>query len=100
MRILCILLIFYVIACSSAKEKDEKAGERAISTIISRANKGDTAAQFTLGFKYYFGDEVRQDKDSSKYWLGKAADAGHVKAKSTHDAFFKVIPTLNGDTLK
>ena len=100
MRIRFIVFICFAAACSSVEEKSEKTSKETISSIFSRANQGDTAAQFTLGFKYYFGDEVRQDKDSSKYWLGKAANAGHVRAKSTYEAFFKLIPKLGGDTLE
>ena len=97
------LPVFYLIlltACSPKEEKSKENTVSTISTIIAKAQKGDTAAQFTLGFKYYFGDEVDQNKDSSKYWLGKAAEAGHVRAKSTYEAFFTIIPKLNSDTLK
>lgn len=100
MRVLFIVFIGLTFACSSEEKEMEESSKAKISSIISRAHQGDTAAQFTLGFKYYFGDQVRQDKDSSKYWLGKAADAGHERAKSTYDAFFTLIPKLDGDTLK
>jgi TPR repeat protein len=51
-------------------------------------------AQFRLGYKHYFGDQVNRNRDSFKYWLNKSAKNAHENARKTYDAFFKIIPSL------
>lgn len=95
------LIALTFIACNSVKNEYSTDKNRKIESLIIKATSGDSAAQFSLGFKYYFGDQLKQNKDSAKYWLGKAAEAGHEKAKSTYEAFFVIIPELeNSDTIK
>jgi TPR repeat protein len=96
-RILLFIFLFSLfISCS-----DNNTQNGPLKQMYLEANKGNPEAQFKLGYKYYFGDEVPMNKDSSKYWLNKAAENGHVIAKKTYDGFFKIIPgIMQGHSIK
>ena len=48
----------------------------------AKAEKGDPAGQYSLGFCYANGDGVAQDKAESVKWFRKAADQGFAEAQS------------------
>lgn len=52
-----------------------------ISKIVTMASKGNVAAQYTLGVKYYHGDGVERNIKESIYWLEMAATKGSVNAQ-------------------
>ncbi|MGA2376577.1 MAG: GAF domain-containing protein [Candidatus Sulfotelmatobacter sp.] len=47
------------------------------------ADKGEPAAQYTLGTRYASGDGVKQDDKEAADWFLKAAENGNVKAQAT-----------------
>jgi len=47
----------------------------------SKADQGDTDAQFNLGLLYYSGVGTPQDSKKAVYWLTKAAEQGHITAQ-------------------
>ena len=47
----------------------------------SKANQGDTDAQFNLALLYYIGVGTPQDSKQAVYWYTKAAEQGHVNAQ-------------------
>jgi len=49
--------------------------------IAAAAERGDPKAQFTLGWYYYIGHGVTQDKSIAAEWYEKAARKGHPEAK-------------------
>ena len=49
----------------------------------NEANKGDADAQFHLGYCYYFGSDIAEDKAEAVKWYRKAAEQGHAKAQNT-----------------
>ena len=51
--------------------------------IRAAAEKGDADAQFELGIYYSVGICVKMDEATAKKWYLKAADQGHVAARST-----------------
>lgn len=90
------LFIMTFISCSDNSEQNDQ-----VRQLYLDADKGNAEAQFKLGYKYYFGDQVPINKDSSKYWLNKSAENGHIIAKKTYDGFFKIIPNINrNDSIK
>ena len=52
------------------------------NSLLEKAQKGDTAAQFAVGYKYATGQEVKQDYTQALYWFQKVAPKGHIKAQS------------------
>ena len=53
----------------------------AIRYFTKAAELGDAFAQYSIGFFYYDGQGVKQDRDKARYWLEKAAAQGHEHAK-------------------
>ena len=51
----------------------------------SKAEKGNSEAQFNLGFRYYSGHSIFKEPDvdwpEAVKWFQKAADQGHIKAQ-------------------
>lgn len=52
------------------------------------AEKGDAAAQNSLGLRYATGDGVKQDEQEAVRWLTKAAEQGNVSAQSKLGAIY------------
>ena len=50
------------------------------AAIVEKAQKGDAAAQNTLGVRYYTGKYVKQDYSQAIKWWAAAAKQKHVKA--------------------
>ena len=53
----------------------------AIRYFTKAAELGDVFAQYSIGFFYYDGQGVKQDRGKARIWLGKAASQGHKHAK-------------------
>ena len=101
LKIIIIIVALTIFSCSTNSNENKERNVSDIEQKFIDAAKGNPDAEFGLGFKYYFGDQVSLNRDSSKYWLQKAADHGHVEAKKTYDAFFKIIPNINrNDSIK
>jgi TPR repeat protein len=52
------------------------------------AEKGDAAAQFSLGAHYATGEEVPQDYAEAVRWFSMAAEQGHVVSQATLGAYY------------
>jgi putative methionine-R-sulfoxide reductase with GAF domain len=52
------------------------------------AEKGDPAAQFSMGAHYATGDEVPQDYAEAVRWFSMAAEQGHVVSQATLGAYY------------
>jgi TPR repeat protein len=59
-----------------------------IAEIRAKAEKGDAAAQYSLGCSYSFGDGVRQDYSEAVMWIRKAADQGSATGQSVLGLFY------------
>jgi TPR repeat protein len=46
--------------------------------LLSLAIKGDTQAEYFVGFDYNFGLCIQKNKKKAIYWLKKAANKGHI----------------------
>jgi len=51
--------------------------------LLAKATEGDAAAQYDLGWRYYFGEEVEQDYEKAVEWFTKAAEQGHTEAQTS-----------------
>jgi TPR repeat protein len=54
----------------------------AVEYLTRAAKNGDDAAQYALGYLYYKGKGVQQNRDKALYWFKKAADQGWSPAES------------------
>lgn len=52
------------------------------------AEKGDPAAQFSMGAHYATGDDVPQDYAEAVRWFSMAAEQGHVVSQATLGAYY------------
>jgi hypothetical protein len=52
------------------------------------AERGDPAAQFSIGARYATGEDVRQDYAEAVRWFSLAAEQGHVVAQATLGAYY------------
>lgn len=52
-----------------------------LKTLVDAAQRGDAAAQFELGRRYYRGEGAPQNRVIAARWFRRAADQGHVVSK-------------------
>jgi putative methionine-R-sulfoxide reductase with GAF domain len=52
------------------------------------AERGDPAAQFSVGARYATGEDVRQDYAEAVRWFSMAAEQGHVVSQATLGAYY------------
>jgi septal ring-binding cell division protein DamX len=52
-----------------------------IEQLQRMARRGDADAQYSLGYRYYYGIGVRQDMQASSNWLKQAASQGQPQAR-------------------
>ncbi|MGE3920079.1 MAG: tetratricopeptide repeat protein [Gammaproteobacteria bacterium] len=55
---------------------------KAFVTLKPLAQAGNADAQYAVGYMYYYGKGVVEDRAAAKYWIGKAADQGNVAARN------------------
>ncbi|MCH9689895.1 MAG: SEL1-like repeat protein [Gammaproteobacteria bacterium] len=48
--------------------------------LMPEAEKGNVDAQYAVGYMYYYGEGVIEDKKKAAVWIKKAADAGQKDA--------------------
>ena len=73
------LLMFVLIIGSATAAED---------TLVERAQKGDAAAQFDLGYRYANGDGVAKDSAEAVKWFRMAAEQGNARAQSNLGAMY------------
>ncbi len=59
-----------------------------LATLRKVAERGDPAAQFSLGARYATGEEVKQDYTEAVKWFTLAAQHGHILAQATLGAYY------------
>jgi hypothetical protein len=55
--------------------------QRTLAIIMPLADGGEAWAQYTLGYMYYYGHGVRQDRQTAKQWIQSAAAKGYAPAQ-------------------
>lgn len=79
--ILTATITLFILLGSAPPVFSEPRESDAIRTIKSKAEQGDKEEQFSLGEKYYSGEDVPQDYNEAIRWLTKAAEQGHIKSQ-------------------
>ena len=69
------LMLFYGMANATSPSE--------VQAYRLAADRGDAAAEFTLGVLYEKGQGVRQDNAEAVKWYRKAAEQGHLEAKKS-----------------
>jgi hypothetical protein len=59
-----------------------------LASLRKVAERGDPAAQFSLGARYATGEEVKQDYTEAVKWFTRAAEQGHILAQATLGAYY------------
>jgi TPR repeat protein len=72
------LLVAVVLVFPTASPAQEPP---ALEHLIQRADKGDAAAQFALGGRYFVGQGVSQDSTDAVKWFRLAAEQGDAAAQ-------------------
>ena len=60
----------------------------ALEWYLKAAEQGNAKAQYSLGYCYYWGKGVEEDKKEALKWYRKAADQGHSDAKECLETDF------------
>lgn len=63
---------------SSFKAQDYR---KAFIRLKPEAEKGNPEAEYAVGYMYYYGQGVVEDRQKAWYWINKAAQAGQPDAK-------------------
>ena len=50
--------------------------------LLHSAEQGDPGAQFSLGYRYYYGTAVKEDREEAIKWYRKAAEQGNKSAQN------------------
>lgn len=85
-RLLLIgLAAFALIACVNSMHQgqqnfEQKNYSEAMSNLLPAAEGGDAAVQYAVGYMYYYGKGVPQDKALGKMWIDRAAAQGLEQA--------------------
>ena len=83
------LLMFAVVALVGCGESAEEKAAKA----KTKAQAGDTEAQYDLGLMYYLGKGVERDFQESETWMRKAAEQGNADAQN----FLKEAQSIDVD---
>lgn len=87
-----IMMSMLLVACGSNKPKEKSSLEKAESTysqgdyekaaaqLTPLAQKGDSQAQYTLGYMYYYGQGVPRDRNQGRFWMQQSANQGNKSA--------------------
>jgi septal ring-binding cell division protein DamX len=55
--------------------------QRTLAIVLPRAEAGEPWAQYTLGYMYYYGHGLKQDRQTAKRWIESAAAKGYAPAQ-------------------
>lgn len=67
------------------KSFQEQNYRQAFIRLKPEAEKGNPDAQYAVGYMYYYGEGVTEDKQKAMYWISCAAKAGQADAiEATH----------------
>ncbi|MFQ1007580.1 hypothetical protein B6D12_01425 [Gilliamella apicola] len=74
------LCSFSIYASQCNIDFEKKNYEKVLEKCTQKAEQGDANAQTVLGFMYYEGDGVEQNKSLAKNYLNQSCDLGFEKA--------------------
>lgn len=53
---------------------------RSFIRLVPEAEKGQPDAQYAVGYMYYYGQGVTENREKAWYWINRAAQAGQPDA--------------------
>ena len=86
---LCFLLMSFLTSCGSLSHLNLNEGihsfevqdyRQAFIRLRPEAEKGQLDAQYAIGYMYYYGQGVVEDRQKACFWINKAANAGQPDA--------------------
>ena len=89
---LVLLLMFLMLGAAAAQQTNSSPGatsDMTVEALKARAEKGDVAAQYSLGFDYFFGEGVARNFAEGVAWLNKAAENGNETAQNLLGTFYE-----------
>jgi TPR repeat protein len=100
MRFFICLIFFALTACSinslnlregisSFKKQNYRS---AFVRLMPEAEKGNCDAQYAVGYMYYYGEGVVEDKQKAAKWINRAAEAGQKDAIAAAKLLRKEAP--------
>lgn len=86
-KILCFIFIISAVGCASDlnlrlginsfRNEDYR---QAFIRLKPAAQKGQPDAQYAIGYMYYYGQGVEEDRKKAWFWINQAAAAGQADA--------------------
>lgn len=88
-----IFLIACVPSCSTVEQRNTVAFQeakqsyasqnynKAFGSLATPAKRGNANAQYALGYMYFYGKGVFEDRQKALYWFKLAAEQGHPSAQ-------------------
>jgi TPR repeat protein len=70
-------------------QTEVSAPDQALKDLMLRAKSGEATAQYTLGYKYYKGDDFQQDYIEAVYWLRQATEQNYADAQALLGQMYK-----------
>ena len=77
----CVMGFLVFVLCAGVSLRAQLSGTNTIEDIKARAEKGDAAAQFTLGYAYENGQGVATNLTEAFKWYSKAAGQTNAEAE-------------------
>jgi len=77
----------FIINCGSVDHVHQAEGKLAWETFA--ANQGNMDAQFSMGLRYCYADEVENDMTKAAEWFLKASEQGHVPAQKNMGVIYE-----------
>ena len=88
MKLILLILAVVVTLVGCGESAEEQAAK-----AKTKAQAGDTEAQYDLGLMYYLGKGVERDFQESETWMRKAAEQGNADAQN----FLKEAQSIDVD---
>jgi hypothetical protein len=67
--------------CAGTDSNGNSSAPGHVQCLRQEAEQGDRIAQFYLGFAYYMGDKIPQDRQEAAKWIRRSADQGYSIAQ-------------------
>ena len=79
------MILILCVACAGSVARGKqyflaKDYQHAVPELTKAAKSGDAASQYALGYLYYYGHGVHENKQLAVYWMHRAAQRGSVSA--------------------
>lgn len=85
-RIALFLMVMALTGCASHIERGrgyymQHHYKEAFPDLLQAAKEGKPEAQYAVGYMYFYGNGVNENRQLATYWISKAADSGYSPAQ-------------------